>query len=460
MHNILDYLDWRGDLSFEQDALNVVDNLILSALSYLDYDGIVSFKAEEGIVTLSEVADRVIDAIAFDAGYAKNYFFRQIPELLIKASQTIRFGNVGLSCYVNRIEIEKSEQFSAIVFSLTKEQHYIAFRGTDDTLIGWKEDLQMSFMEEVQAQRDAVAYVNYIVPNLEGKLYLGGHSKGGNLAVYVAVSAEQELQDRILAVYNNDGPGFQPKFIRRQGYRRMLNRITTIIPKTSIVGILLEHREEYAVVNSDSKGILQHNVFSWEVKGNQFVRVDSLDKSSINFNKAIKLWLNKLSLEEREQFVEELFNIIYATGSITVSGISSDGLSSAEGMLKAYKNMDPEARKFMRKMIAIFFGESQKVIKHSIGKNIDSIIAKNKLKAGALRLGAKTEKNISAKNEAYTNNIINADNEAHTDNTVSTVSTVNSVNTEDTVKTDNKDYTINISHSVNSGHTDSIYSTQ
>ncbi|MGB4660905.1 MAG: Mbeg1-like protein [Mobilitalea sp.] len=418
MHNILDYLDWRGDLSFEQDALNVVDNLILSALSYLDYDGIVAFKTEEGIVTLSEVADRVIDAIDFDAGYAKNYFFRQIPELLVKASQTIRFGSIGLSCYVNRIEFEKSEQFSAIVFSLTQNQHYIAFRGTDDTLVGWKEDLQMSFMEEVRAQKDAVAYVNYIVPSLKGQLYLGGHSKGGNLAVYVAVSAEQELQDRIVAVYNNDGPGFQPKFIRRQGYRRMLTRITTIIPKTSIVGILLEHREEYAVVNSDSKGILQHNVFSWEVKGNQFVKVEGLDKSSINFNKAIKLWLNKLSLEEREQFVEELFNIIYAAGSKTVSGISTDGLSSAEGMLKAYKNMDPEARKFMRKMIAIFFGESQRVIKHSIGKNIDSIIAKRKLKAGSLKVGVKTADKINADNEEYTNNMVDVESKVNSDNTV------------------------------------------
>jgi len=426
MHNILDYLDWRGDLSFEQDSLNVVDNLILSALSYLDYDGLVSFKAEEGIVTLSEIADRVIDAIDFEAGYAKNYFFRQIPELLSRASKTIRFGSIGLSGYVNRIEFEKSEQFSAIVFSIAKNQHYIAFRGTDDTLIGWKEDLQMSFMEEVQAQRDAVAYVNYIVPSLEGRLYLGGHSKGGNLAVYVAVSAEKELQDRIVSVYNNDGPGFQPKFIHRLGYRRMLNRITTTVPKTSIVGILLEHREEYAVVNSDSKGILQHNVFSWEVKGNQFVNVESLDKYSVNFNKAIKLWLNKLSLEEREQFVEELFNIIYAAGSMTVSGLSTDGLSSAEGMLKAYKNMDSDARKFMRKMVAIFFGESQRVIKHSIGKNIDSIIAKRKLRTRPLRVEVNTE------------SLVDTDSNTNIDNEVKTANTDNKINI------DNKDNAVNL----------------
>ena len=389
MQNILDYLDWRGDISFEKDGFNEVDNLILSTLSYLDYGGIIPEMVEEDAVTLSEIIDRVVDSVDENSVNYQNPFFKPIPDLFIKVAQSVRFGDVRISCYVNQVDHEHWAQFSAVVFSFHKEKHYVAFRGTDDTLAGWKEDFLMSFMDEVQAQRDAVDYLKYIVPYFDGELYLGGHSKGGNLAVYAASYMEETVRKRIPVIYNNDGPGFQGSFLKNVGYKNILSRISTIIPKSSIVGLLFEHREGYTIVNSDEKGIMQHNVFSWEVKGTHFVYHEQLEKSSIHFNKALRLWLKKLPLLERSQFVDALFNIIYASGAMTISELTVERLAAVEGMIKSYKNLEPETKKFLKKTIRAFFRERQKVLRYSVGMDINLLLSRKKEKAEPEEVAAK-----------------------------------------------------------------------
>jgi len=420
MQNILDYVEWRGDLSFERDVFNEVDNLILSALAYLDFEGIVPFLPEGDIPVLSEIVDKVMDLVDTESPRYQDPFFHQIPELFAKAAKSVRFGGIGLSCYVNRIDYDKSEQFSALVFSLGGGLYYIAFRGTDDSLAGWKEDFQMSFKDEVQAQRDAAAYLKSILPYFEGRFLMGGHSKGGNLAVYAAASMDDDIRERIEAVYNNDGPGFQNGFIRSRGYRSMLGRISTIVPKSSIVGMLLEHKEEYKVVNSDEKGIMQHNVFSWEVRGKNFVYHDHLEKSSINLNRAVKGWLNNLPVEQREQFVEELFNIIYATGAMTVSDLYKERRTAAEEMIRSYKNIDAESRKFLKKTLFTFFRESQKVLKASIETDIDAFKLKRrhkeKTEAGNEQGTEKTVKNKTRAEETATDVAGTKQEEAGSDN--------------------------------------------
>lgn len=377
MYNILDYLKWRGDLTFAQDELNEVDNLILSTLAYIEFDGIVRFEKGSERIFLSEIADRAYDAIDFDSPRGKNLFFVQTTRLLKEAAATVRFGSLELSRYINRIDQDNSEQFSAVVFSINDHLHYIAFRGTDDLLVGWKEDFQMSFLDEVQAQKDAVAYVRFIIDSLEGNIYLGGHSKGGNLAVYTAASLKHAYK-RIVAVYNNDGPGFQEKFLNSPGYHRMLPKIHTIVPKSSVVGILMEHLEEYVIVNSNQKGIGGHSSFSWEVMGNHFVYKPGLMKSSILLNRTLRQWLSKITVEERAAFVEELFEILYASGLITVSGISEDKLAAANNMLKAYKNMKPDAKRMMRRLIYLFIDEGQKAFFSSLEEDIGSLRIGNK----------------------------------------------------------------------------------
>jgi hypothetical protein len=231
MQNMMDYLEWRGDLTFEQDGFNEVDNLIMSSLAYLEFDGIVSSEVNLNAVSLSDIEKQNSSRIDAFVQLSHNPFFKRLPELFHKAAQSQRYRDVKLSGYVNEINQKQSEQFSAVVFSINSGLHFIAFRGTDDTIVGWKEDFQMSFRDVVPAQKQAVAYLNRVCPQLEGKLYAGGHSKGGNLAVYAAAYADRETSDRLIAIYNDDGPGFQSKVIQSTGYRRILGRICTLLPR-------------------------------------------------------------------------------------------------------------------------------------------------------------------------------------------------------------------------------------
>lgn len=378
MQNILDYLDWRGDISFATDGFNEVDNLIMSVLSYLEFEGIVSQGVGQDSTSLFEAARQYEQNMNKLPSTDHNQFLRNVPKLLFKAALTERYGNIQLSGYENQIDYEESKQFSAVVFSVDNDQHFIAFRGTDDTIIGWQEDFQMSFMDEVHAQKQAVIYINKICSNLSGKFYFGGHSKGGNLAVYAAIHADEKVRDRIIAVYNNDGPGFLPKTIQSEEYQGMLEKITTMIPKSSVVGMLLEHGEEYKVVNSNETGVMQHDAFSWEVKGTGFVYEKCLTKNSLIFNSTVRSWFGQLSVEERKSFVTALFDIIKGTRAKTIGELSKEKLFAADAMIKAYKNMDELTKSHLKKTIELFFAESQKTLKNSINDDIDMLRIRQK----------------------------------------------------------------------------------
>ena len=199
MANILDYIDWRGDLTFNQSSFNDIDNLILSRISYLPFDGIID---EMETITVREAHER------FKKLDLKNVKILQEEDLDLfpSVAQSTRFGNLFLKNYINKRDLQEEKQFSAITIILPDGTMYIAYRGTDNTLVGWKEDFNMSFMKSVPAQADAVDYLNNVAAQTSGRLRVGGHSKGGNLAVYAAAFCNQDVQDRIIEVYNNDGP--------------------------------------------------------------------------------------------------------------------------------------------------------------------------------------------------------------------------------------------------------------
>ncbi len=376
MQNLLDYLEWRGDLSFARDCFNEVDNLIFSVLAYLDFEEIVPGGTDGGSIPLLEAAEQLRNTKDKPSSVITKSFFAQLPTLLVKAAQSTRYRDIKLSNFVNQVDYERSEQFSAVVFSMSDELHFLAFRGTDDTLAGWKEDLQMSFMDEVQAQKLAAIYLKSVIASLPGSFYLGGHSKGGNLAVFAASQASEEMRDRILGIYNNDGPGFQTNIIQSAGYQSILGKINTLIPRSSVVGMLLEHIEDYKVVGSYETGIMQHNAFSWKVKGANFVYEEGLSKSSLNINTAVRAWLDQLPFEQRAIFVEALFEILQATGARTVRELSQEMLASSNAMIKTYKNLDPQTQSHLKNVIEIFFAESQKALRRSISKEFNLLISK------------------------------------------------------------------------------------
>jgi len=380
MANIFDYLEWRGDLNFESDGFNEVDNLILSVLSYVEYEGLVTGEIDGQRTTLSKVAEYYQNHRFASPAFYGNLFFNQIPDLLQKTAAAARFHDIGLSGYVNKIDEEKSNQFSALVFSIDAGYHYISFRGTDDTIAGWKEDFEMSFMDEIPSQKLAAEYINSVCTKLEGRFYLGGHSKGGNLAVYAATQVIEEMRDRIKGIFNNDGPGFQADVIQCEGYQSMLDRINTYVPKSSVVGMLLEHGEEYKVVRSTGLGIMQHNALKWEVKGHGFVYENELTRNSRDTDKVLRAWLSNLSIEQRADFIDALFDIIQATGAHTLSELSKEKLNAIDTMLKTFKNMDTSTQAMLKGTIDMFFKEIQKVFMKSMGDGFESLVSRKRNK--------------------------------------------------------------------------------
>jgi len=379
MNNIMDYLDWRGDLSFERDPLNEVDSLILSLISYNDFEGIVPAAGSKETIGLRDAADTFKKDK--DVSHLEDIpFLNEIPGLLHKAADTERFGRLKLTWFVNQVDPEATKQFAAVTIKLTDKLNFISFRGTDDTLAGWKEDLQMSFMEEVQSQKEAVAYTEKAMMSIGGDFVLGGHSKGGNLAIYAASSMNELNKARINEIYNNDGPGFQPDVIQREGYRSIMDRIHTFLPESSIVGMLLEHGTEYDVVKSTGLAITQHNPFIWEVIGNEFILADSLSKESLNINTAIRSWITQLSHDERREFVDAMFQVLSETGATSLAELSNEKFGAADAMIKALKTMDPTSKGHLKDTIDLLFNEARKVIRKSIADDIDSFITGRKRK--------------------------------------------------------------------------------
>jgi hypothetical protein len=370
MSNLFDYLTWRGDLTFNRDPFNEVDNLIFACLSYIDFQGIVPADRSDQTVTLAQAARQLKAA---DRTMPKGLFFEGYVELLDAAAASDRFKDTYVSYHVNAVDHEEPNQFSATVFSYDKNRHYIAFRGTDDNLAGWKEDFLMGFKESVRAQEQAARYVASVAPQLRGGIILGGHSKGGNLAVYAASRLPERLCRRIAAVYNNDGPGFLPSLIHSEGYKRIQGRIVTILPQSSVVGMLLEHGDDYKIIGSTERSILSHNPLTWQVSGTSFVHKTELSKQSRQFSEALHTWLSALNMEQREQFVEALFDILTASGARTLSDLSKERLAAIDAMIKKLRQMDKKTRGFLKDTILMFFSIRQRMLRDSLGESLEAL---------------------------------------------------------------------------------------
>ena len=251
MASVFDYLDWRGDITFGEVGLGEIDSLILSAICYVDFFEIVPADMEGKPVSMLSAARAYLRAHKGEKAYVGAILPPSILTLLAKAAKTKRFANVRLVGYVNNVDPETQTQFSALSFLLDDGSVFVAYRGTDDTLVGWKENFNMSFMDSVPAQESAVEYINRAAKLSAGNLYAGGHSKGGNLAVYATVKSEESVRERIVRTYSHDGPGFSAGFIESELYQSIKHKIVTLIPQSSVVGLLLEHEETYEVVKSN-----------------------------------------------------------------------------------------------------------------------------------------------------------------------------------------------------------------
>ncbi len=352
MSNLSDYLKWRGDLDFSQAPFNDVDNLILAEIAYVDFTDIVPGPGSIETITLAEAADTFFDTHDEKEIKKCKSFIGKAPYLLREAAATKRFSSLILTNYVDYVDGGIEEQFAAFHVRINNRLTYIAFRGTDDTLVGWKEDFNMSFLSPVPAQKDAVRYMDTTVQRFEGRLILGGHSKGGNLAVYASVFARPSVKKRIVTVYNNDGPGFDSDFVKHPDYLAILPRIKSIVPYASVVGMLLNHNGDYEVVKSSQAGLMQHDAMSWQIIGPDFETMPELNPASRKLNTALSAWIDGLTREQRAEFVDTLFSLISASGAKNLSEISTAKFKNISAVIKSFKELDKSERTMILRILA------------------------------------------------------------------------------------------------------------
>ena len=316
--NIMDYLAWRGDLSFAADPFAEADDLVLSQLSYLDLSGIVpgGFTEEIGLAEAQRAyAERHPDIEKEDVPA----LVKECAGLFEAMAKSERYASALLSGCRREVSIEREYQFAAVTARLSTGERYVSFSGTDSTVAGWKEDFNLAFMDKTPGQEMALAYLTEAIGSAPGGVICGGHSKGGNFAVYAAMHLRPELQDRLIAVYNNDGPGFTQKMMNGDGYAAIQDRLRTFLPRSSVVGLLMDHTSDYQVVRSSGRGILQHDVFTWEVLGKHPVYAEALSPESAALDQAFKTWLGGMDDETRRRFVDSLFSIL-TKGNIEDTG--------------------------------------------------------------------------------------------------------------------------------------------
>lgn len=356
MANVCDYVKWRGDITLEQSKFNEIDNLILSRFSYFPFDKIIE---ENEIVTIKELSKRFQKQDVTKLPI----LWKDDVDLFPLIGESKRFGELLATKYINKIDPEQEKQFAAITVLMPDDTIFISYRGTDNTIVGWKEDLNMSFKSHIASQLSAKKYLEMIAKEYsDKKIRIGGHSKGGNIAVYAATFVSQEIKDRIINVYNNDGPGFCDDVIETPEYHEMIKKVHTYIPQSSVIGRLMNHREKYTVVESVQKGIMQHDLYSWQVLGTKFITLEEVTNGSEFVDKTIKEWLENVEPEKREQVIDVVFDILNATDAQTMKEIKNKWFTSARTMMASYKNIDNETKDMIWKAV----GELLKSAKNNI----------------------------------------------------------------------------------------------
>ena len=356
MADLRDYIKWRGDLTFEQSPFSEVDNLIFSYISYINFSGVVPEHAgddagqQEGKITIREACRRFWELHTEQEVLENPTMTRPAPFVFRDLADSRRFGELYLSDYRNEIDEESQKQFSAILIHLGENRYYLAFRGTDETIVGWQEDFNMVCIPEVPSERRAVEYLQEALQRRESpagknpEFYIGGHSKGGHLAVYAAVHCYERFRDQIIQVYNNDGPGVSAAVAAGDAYQGILPRLVSYVPEQSFFGLMLIHEETTYTVKSSRSGLMQHDCLSWEVLGTEFVRVQEVSAQSRKTNDGLKKWLDGLTAEERQKITELIFSSLSLAGIRNIGDFAALTPKRLYDMVHNLKDMDAEQK--------------------------------------------------------------------------------------------------------------------
>lgn len=367
---VMDYLRWRGDLTFAQDGFNEVDDLVLCIISYLNFRRFDDLRTTDPAkaVALPDVAARLTEEDE-QLGLSELDY---IP-LMRLAAETARFREVRMFGFTHEWDETKEMLFDAVSYLLPDDTLLVSFMGTDTSLVGWKEDFNMSFLTAVPAQERATAYtVEMAAACPDRKLRIAGHSKGGNLAAWAAIHIPAQLQEqRLLAAYNNDGPGFSHDMVDSDAYRRVAGKLHTYIPESSIVGVLLEHAEDYAVIDSTNRSVMQHEPMSWSVLGPRFVHLGQRSQMGKLSDDVLRQWIGSMTPQEREQFSDALFDVLSLSGKArTLDDLRAGGLAGGAALLKQYSGADEQDKKIIAEIFRRLAVDVKTELKKAAGQGL------------------------------------------------------------------------------------------
>ena len=368
MANFLDYIDWRGDLPFRRDPFNEVDNLILSELAYAELGGIVPEAAGES-VTLREAARRYEEE-----GRDQSHMANDPGPLLRRAAESERFGTASLSAFADETDEQEQLQFAALTIELDDGSVFVSFRGTDNTIVGWREDFNLCVLSETPGQRLAAAYLDTAAERHTGLLRVGGHSKGGNLAFYAAAFCGSAVKSRIAAVYSNDGPGFRREITERALYREISPKLVKIVPEGTVIGLLLTAGETPNVIKSSVDGPQQHSPYTWLVEGKSFIRAKGLSTVSQLLDEALDRWMDTLNDTQRANLVSAIFDSLEATGAVTLAELNANKRVSYNAVLRAVRGLDPALRRDVLETMKKLALSGKDVLWNEAKSSFDSLI--------------------------------------------------------------------------------------
>ncbi len=373
MANLIDYLKWRGDVPFDTDPFNEVDALVLCELVYAPFDGLVPGPATKEKISIEELSKTFFAKYTKEELMASKAITKLAPFMMPEMSSSKRFKGMKLSGFVNEIDKENQSQFAVCSFYLPDGTIFIAYRGTDDTLVGWKEDFNMCFSPGTGGQLKAINYLNENFARTMKNLRIGGHSKGGNFAVYASTFAKPHIKDSILEVYNFDGPGFIDEILKTKEYKYMIPRVRKYIPEESIIGMLMYTKAKTTIIKSDLKGINQHDPMSWKICRNQFETADAIADSSILIDEIIKKWAVQFDYETRALFGDVFFSSLVSSGHTKMSQITSSAVRSVASITKEVQGLTPENQA----LVWDVFGKLVAAGGDSLKNSVLSVLPKN-----------------------------------------------------------------------------------
>ena len=322
--NLFDYVKAYGQLSFEEEGINELDNAIFSMLSYINFEGTAAERNKDG-VSLRELSDRFFSSEFRYSIRNENWdIWQSCIRMLETAARYKRYAGIKVRGYVSLLDEVAATQFSAIIFSLTPTLHFIAFRGTDTSIAGWRDNFLMTCENQTTTQMLALEYMEKWAPRLPGTIHTGGHSKGANLAIYAAAKVDSEIQDRIKGIWNYEGPGFSRNPDMLERIKAIDERIRTFIPETSLVGVVMRSFSSYTAVKSENKLFLQHDIFSWYVNGKEFESVEETSRTSRIFDSAMNETIANLSDAQFRIIINAIFDSMEDAGIHNVQDIADN----------------------------------------------------------------------------------------------------------------------------------------